>query len=112
MGSVGVVLMHREVSRALDNAGVKVNIITAGHYKAAGNMAEPLSGEMRAYIQSNIDSVYELFLQAVEQGRQTKKPWPWLTAKYFWQGMPKTWASSTGCVAGQNLSTKLRRIAQ
>lgn len=73
VGSVGVVLMHREVSRALDNAGVKVNIITAGHYKAAGNMAEPLSGEMRAYIQSNIDSVYELFLQAVEQGRQTKR---------------------------------------
>lgn len=73
VGSVGVVLMHREVSRALDNAGVKVNIITAGHYKAAGNMAEPLSDEMRTYIQSNIDSVYELFLQAVEQGRQVNR---------------------------------------
>lgn len=73
VGSIGVLLMHREVSRALDNAGVKVNIITAGHYKAAGNMAEPLSDEMRAYIQSNIDSVYELFLQAVEQGRQVTR---------------------------------------
>lgn len=73
VGSVGVLLMHREVSRALDNAGVKVNIITAGRYKAAGNMAEPLSDEMRAYIQSNIDSVYELFLQAVEQGRQVTR---------------------------------------
>lgn len=69
VGSVGVVLMHREVSRALDNAGVKVNIIAAGHYKAAGNMAEPLSEEMRAYIQSGVDDIYDMFLSAVEVGR-------------------------------------------
>lgn len=69
VGSIGVILMQRDMSKALDDMGVKYNIITAGHYKAAGNSAEPLSDEMRAYLQSGIDAVYELFLQAVATGR-------------------------------------------
>lgn len=73
VGSIGVVLMHREVSRALDNAGIKVSFLTAGRYKAAGNQAEPLNDEMRAYIQSNIDDVYDMFLSAVEAGRSVDR---------------------------------------
>ncbi len=73
VGSIGVVMMHREYSRALEGAGIKCNIIAAGHYKAAGNMVEPLSEEMRAYLQSGIDDTYELFLQAVERGRNVSR---------------------------------------
>ena len=69
IGSIGVVLMHRERSKALDNAGIKVSFLTAGRYKAAGNTAEPLTDEMRAYMQSNIDEVYDMFLSAVAAGR-------------------------------------------
>lgn len=73
VGSIGVVLMHREVSKALDNAGIKVSFLTAGRYKAAGNQAEPLTDEMRAYLQSNIDDVYGMFLSAVEAGRKVSR---------------------------------------
>lgn len=69
VGSIGVVLMHREFSRALERGGVTFNVITAGRFKAAGNAVEPLSAEMRAYIQSGVDDVYEMFLAAVEKGR-------------------------------------------
>lgn len=69
VGSIGVILMQRDVSKALDDMGVKYNIITAGHYKAAGNPVEPLNNEMRAYLQSGIDALYELFLQTVATGR-------------------------------------------
>lgn len=69
IGSIGVILMQRDVSKALDDMGIKYNIITAGHYKAAGNSVEPLNDEMRAYIQSGIDAIYELFLQTVATGR-------------------------------------------
>lgn len=69
VGSIGVIMMHREVSGALEKAGVTYNLITAGHYKAAGNPVEPLSQEMRAYLQSGVDDSYELFLEAVERGR-------------------------------------------
>lgn len=69
VGSIGVVLMQREISRALDTMGVSYSVITAGHYKAAGNPVQPLTEEMRAYLQSGVDEVYELFLQHVERGR-------------------------------------------
>lgn len=69
VGSIGVVLMHREYSRALDQSGITVNILSAGHFKTAGNTAQPLSDEMRAYMQSGIDDVYEMFLAAVAHGR-------------------------------------------
>lgn len=69
VGSIGVISMHREYSRALENGGVRYTVLAAGRYKAAGNPVEPLSDEMRAYLQSGIDAVYELFLSAVEQGR-------------------------------------------
>lgn len=73
VGSIGVVMMHREYSKALDEAGVTYNIIAAGHYKAAGNTVEPLTDEMRAYLQSGVDDTYELFLQAVERGRNVSR---------------------------------------
>ena len=69
VGSIGVVLMHREYSRALDQSGITVNILAAGHFKTAGNSAQPLSDEMKAYIQSGIDDVYDMFLSAVAAGR-------------------------------------------
>lgn len=73
VGSIGVVMMHREYSKALDEAGVTYNIIAAGHYKAAGNTVEPLTDEMRAYLQSGVDDTYEQFLQAVERGRNVSR---------------------------------------
>lgn len=73
VGSIGVVMLHREMSKALDDVGVKYTVIAAGHYKAAGNPVEPLSDEMRAYLQSGIDDTYELFLRAVEQGRNVSR---------------------------------------
>lgn len=73
VGSIGVVMMHREMSKALDDVGIKYTVIAAGHYKAAGNSVEPLSDEMRAYLQSGIDDTYELFLRAVEQGRNVSR---------------------------------------
>lgn len=69
VGSIGVVLMHREYSRALDQNGITVNILAAGHFKTAGNSAQPLTDEMKAYIQSGIDDVYDMFLAAVAAGR-------------------------------------------
>lgn len=73
IGSIGVVMIHREYSRMLEDAGITCNVIAAGHYKAAGNSVEPLTDEMRAYLQSGVDDTYELFLQAVERGRRVNR---------------------------------------
>ena len=70
VGSIGVVMMHREYSKALEGAGITCNIIAAGHYKAAGNMVEPLSEEMRAYKTGLVDRVCsrEAFITHIKEG--------------------------------------------
>ena len=69
IGSIGVVLTHTDWSGWNEQMGVDVSYITAGKYKAMGNPDEPLSEEARAYLQSGVDEVYELFLEAVAAGR-------------------------------------------
>ena len=69
IGSIGVILTCRDISRALENQGVKYNVITAGKYKSAGHPAEPLTDDMRGYLQDNVNKTYDLFLRAVERGR-------------------------------------------
>lgn len=106
------VMMHREYSKALEGAGITCNIIAAGHYKAAGNMVEPLSEEMRAYLQSGIDDTYELFLQAVERGRNVsrEKALAWPTAKCLQARKPLKRGLSTGFVPGKPLSPTSRKV--
>lgn len=73
VGSIGVVMVHWEMSRLADAMGYTFNIITAGKFKAMGNSVEPLSEEARAYLQAGIDGLYELFLDAVATGRRVDR---------------------------------------
>ncbi len=69
VGSIGVVTMHMDVSKALDEAGLKVTFIYAGKHKVDGNSFEPLPDDVRANIQSRIDDLYQIFVSAVATGR-------------------------------------------
>jgi signal peptide peptidase SppA len=69
VGSIGVYLMHRDVSRALDATGQKVSFIKAGKHKTVGNPYEPLSAEGLAELQKGVDDFYDLFVRAVARGR-------------------------------------------
>lgn len=68
-GSIGVVMMHVDVSEALKNEGIKVSFIHAGEHKVDGNMYEPLSAEVRAEFQAEIDASYDMFVAQVVKGR-------------------------------------------
>jgi signal peptide peptidase SppA len=68
-GSIGCFMIMQEYSQALESEGVKVNIIKAGKYKAEGNPYEPLSADTRAFLQSQCDSFYSMFVKAVAQHR-------------------------------------------
>lgn len=71
VGSVDVYAVHEDISGALDQAGVKVTIVSAGDYKVEGNEFEPLTDEARAAIQARVDAVYEQFVDDVAKGRGT-----------------------------------------
>lgn len=69
VGSIGVIATHMERSKMLAEAGIGVNVIRAGKYKALANSVEPLSDEGRKQIQSSVDAAYEIFVGHVAEMR-------------------------------------------
>ena len=69
VGSIGVWTAHQDVSAAMEQAGLKTTLISAGKYKVEGNPYEPLDDEARAEMQRGVDAIYKSFLKAVAKGR-------------------------------------------
>jgi signal peptide peptidase SppA len=88
VGSIGVYAAHEDLSGALDQAGVKVTLVSAGKYKTEGNPFEPLSQEAFDAIQGRVEEYYQAFVQAVAKGRSTeeRKVSPDDVRKSFGQG--------------------------
>ena len=69
VGSIGVFAMHADFSRALDQDGVTVNLISAGKFKTEGSPYAPLGEEARAAMQGRVNDYYGLFIKAVARQR-------------------------------------------
>jgi signal peptide peptidase SppA len=69
VGSIGVVVMHADLSGQLDQDGVQVTLIHAGAHKVDGNPYAPLPESVRDDIQSEIDVLRFLFAETVAAGR-------------------------------------------
>lgn len=68
-GSIGVVLMHLDVSAWLAEEGVKPTLIFAGDHKVDGNPYEPLPKSVRDDFQARVDAMYAQFVNTVALGR-------------------------------------------
>lgn len=68
-GSIGVVAMHLDVSRAMNEAGYKVTFIYSGDHKVDGNPYEPLPESVRADIQKSVDTTRQEFVSLVARNR-------------------------------------------
>lgn len=69
VGSIGVFMVHQDASQYFADMGVQHTIIKAGEYKAEGNPYEPLSDDGKAYLQSQVDEFYGMFVGAVARQR-------------------------------------------
>lgn len=69
VGSIGVVVMHADLSGQLDQDGVRVTLIHSGQHKVDGNPYEPLPKNVRDDIQREIDVLRFLFAETVAAGR-------------------------------------------
>ena len=69
VGSIGVVVMHADLSGQLSDAGLTVTLIHSGAHKIDGNPYEPLPAPVRARIQAEIDVIRSLFAETVAAGR-------------------------------------------
>lgn len=69
VGSIGVLVVHAEESKALEQEGVTATIIRSGKHKARFNSIEPLADDVRARVQSEIDEVRDQFVDLVARNR-------------------------------------------
>lgn len=65
IGSIGAVAVHREISKAAAEAGIKFTVFASGDFKKIGNEFEPLSGKDVKHLQGKIEFVHARFLDGV-----------------------------------------------
>ena len=70
-GSLGVIRVVTEYSKAFEKDGITNTVMRAGRYKALGNPYEPLSEDGKAEIQAKLDDLYQLFMGTVARNRGT-----------------------------------------
>lgn len=71
-GSIGVVCMHMDMSKMLDDYGVKITFIYSGSHKVDGNPYEPLPADVEAAYQKRVDASRLRFATLVAQNRGLK----------------------------------------
>lgn len=69
-GSIGVVMLHADYSRYLDEKGITPTLIFAGAHKVDGNPFEPLPPGVREDLQREVEQFYGLFVKTVSAGRK------------------------------------------
>ena len=70
VGSIGVLLQHRDQSAADEAAGLKYTTLFIGDRKNDGNPHEPLSQEARARLMGHMQTAYEEFVRRVAAFRK------------------------------------------
>jgi len=69
IGSIGVYATHTDISKLMEEEGVKTTLVSAGEFKVEGNPYEPLSDAGKDYIQERVDDYHASFVKAVARGR-------------------------------------------
>ena len=71
-GSIGVIALIADMSQALKDSGVTVNIIQFGARKADGYPEIPLAPEARKRFQADVNAIGQLFVNTVARNRRVK----------------------------------------
>lgn len=70
VGSIGVWMAHADMSKALEQEGVGITLISAGEFKVEGNPYGPLGEAALAHYQESVNMHYARFTKAVAKGRK------------------------------------------
>lgn len=69
VGSIGVMAMHVDFSKALKGAGIAVTFLQYGERKTDGAPEKPLDSAAQERFQADIDAMGELFIETVARNR-------------------------------------------
>lgn len=71
VGSIGVITVHASYEKMLKQDGIEVTVLRAGEFKALGSPYEKLDEKARAQIESQMNAIYDVFLETVADNRGT-----------------------------------------
>ena len=69
IGSIGIISVHLDYSKAYEKEGIKPTVFTAGKYKAIMNKYEQLDSTDKDYIQAELDYVYTAVVNDIARNR-------------------------------------------
>lgn len=69
VGSVGVRMMHMDISKMMDNAGIGVTELHSGEFKTEWSPFRPLTEAAKEDMQSRLNATHAEFLKSVQAGR-------------------------------------------
>ena len=69
VGSVGVRMMHADISKMLEDAGVKITEMYSGDFKTEWSPYKPLTEDAQADMQKRLTAVHQDFIDSVSNGR-------------------------------------------
>ncbi|ANA14175.1 S49 family peptidase [Acetobacter oryzifermentans] len=69
VGSIGVVYLHADITKFLDETGIKVTTFQTGARKTDTYPTTPMSEDARKIIQNDIESMGKLFFETVARNR-------------------------------------------
>ncbi|MGR9427730.1 S49 family peptidase [Rhizobium leguminosarum] len=70
VGSIGVYMVHQDLSKAAEKEGVRITFVKEGPRKTEGNRFEPLSEEARSALQERVRDCYDMFVADVARARR------------------------------------------
>lgn len=86
IGSIGVWVGHSDYSKFFEDLGIKNTIIRSTKFKAAVNKYEPLTSDIKEYVQEIVDHYAEMFVEDLAKYRNTdieKVNKEWANGKMF-----------------------------
>lgn len=85
VGSVGVRMSHMDMSKMLDDYGIKITELYSGDFKTEWSPYKPLSEDAKADMQPRLEAAHNDFISAVAGGRGAR-PSADIVSKRFGEG--------------------------
>lgn len=71
VGSIGVMMVHQEFTKALDADGVTITVLRSRDNKALGGPYEALGDNARAHLERDMEFYHQAFVKQVAENRNT-----------------------------------------
>jgi len=68
-GSIGIIALHKDISKMEETVGIKMTEIVAGKFKTIGSSHMPLDQDAKTILQTHVDYLYGIFIAAIAKYR-------------------------------------------